>query len=56
MNVQRTLLTRMVMGRGLLSQQRAFSSVAYNVKDKFEAAYAEKLANLSKANTASTAV
>ena len=50
MNVQRTLLTKMIAGRGLFSQQRAFSSVAYNVKSKFEAAYAEKVANLEKAH------
>mgnify|MGYP006092540635 FL=1 len=48
MNVQRTLLTKMIGGRGLFSQQRAFSSVAYNVKDKFEAAYAEKMAVIEK--------
>jgi hypothetical protein len=52
MNVQRTLLTKMIAGRGLFSQQRAFSSVAYNVKSKFEAAYAEKLDNLKKVTTA----
>jgi hypothetical protein len=40
----------MIAGRGLLSQQRAFSSVAYNVKSKFEQAYAEKVANLEKAH------
>ena len=52
MNVQRTLLTKMIAGRGLFSQQRAFSSLAYNVKSKFEAAYAEKLDNLSKVTSA----
>lgn len=50
MNVQKTLLTKMIAGRGLFSQQRAFSSVAYNVKSKFEAAYAEKVAALEKAH------
>jgi len=52
MNVQRTLLTKMIAGRGLFSQQRAFSSVAYNVKGKFEAAYAEKIGNLEKVHQA----
>jgi len=52
MNVQRTLLTKMIAGRGLLNQQRAFSSVAYNVKSKFEAAYVEKMATLNKVKTA----
>jgi len=42
----------MIAGRGLFSQQRAFSSVAYNVKSKFEAAYAEKTANLGKVGAA----
>ena len=48
MNAQRTLLTKMIAGRGLFSQQRAFSSVAYNAKSKFEAAYAEKMDTISK--------
>lgn len=52
MNVQKTLLTRMMAGRGLLSQQRAFSSVAYNAKSKFEAAYAEKMDSISKVHAA----
>jgi hypothetical protein len=51
LNVQRTLLTRMIAGRGLFSQQRAFSSVAYNAKSKFEAAYAEKMDTISKIHT-----
>lgn len=37
----------MIAGRGLFNQQRAFGSVAYNVKSKFEAAYAEKMASLN---------
>ena len=52
MNVQRTLLTKMIAGRGLFSQQRAFSSVANNVKDKFEAAYNDKLGNIEKVHAA----
>jgi hypothetical protein len=52
MNVQRTLLTKMIAGRGLNSQQRAFSSVAYNVRSKFEAAYTEKVAALEKVHAA----
>lgn len=44
----------MIGGRGLFSQQRAFSSVAYNVKDKFEAAYAEKMAVIEKVHAPPT--
>jgi hypothetical protein len=51
MNVQRTLLTKMLAGKGLFQQQRAFSSVAYNVKSKFEAAYTEKMASLGNVTT-----
>ena len=48
MNVQKTLLTRMIAGRGLFNQSRSFGSVAYNVQSKFEAAYAEKMASMQQ--------
>ena len=48
MNVHKSLLTKMIAGKGLFQQQRAFGSVAYNVKSKFEAAYAEKMDSMSK--------
>jgi hypothetical protein len=42
----------MIANRGMISQQpRMFSSVAYNIKDKFEAAYAEKMAASAKVVT-----
>jgi len=45
-------LKHMIANRGMISQQpRMFSSVAYNIKDKFEAAYAEKMAASAKVVT-----
>jgi hypothetical protein len=42
----------MIANRGMLSQQpRMFSSVAYNIKDKFEAAYADKMSSSAKVVT-----